>query len=296
MIRRVEDFNNKALYDEMIINGEEKQSKEELSAIIDEYNENASRFNQKNKTILIRTYNNNWKSAEKRYNKQQQKIRKQNEKEQNQIRSNIENERKLEEKFGIQFHNRTWFRCTIEERKYSTFSNTDRRDVDTAYVFVEDTYLEIAKESVFLKTNMGHRKLYYQNIAGIDYDARGKFHASNGLVINLKSSEHVQLKNIPEKWVTHITTKYEQFLSQENEVAVQPTENKSSVDDLMKYAELYEKGLVTKEEFDLKKAEIMGTPTAAIPESEPAAKFCSKCGASISSDSNFCTNCGNPVN
>ena len=47
MIRTIEDFTNMELYDKMIMNGEEKQSKEELEAIIDEYNKNASLFNKK---------------------------------------------------------------------------------------------------------------------------------------------------------------------------------------------------------------------------------------------------------
>ena len=204
-------------------------------------------------------------------------------------------ERQLEKKFGTQFQDKCWFQCTIEEMKYSTFSNTNNRDVDTAYVIIEDDCIEIYKESVFLKSNMGHRKVYYQNIAGIDFDARGKFHASNSLIINLKSSEHVQLKYVKNKWVKIISEKYEQYLSGANNVVAETSENKNDVDDLMKYAELYEKGLLTKEEFDMKKAEIMGT-SAKNPESESTLKFCANCGNPIESDTNFCTNCGNPIN
>ena len=138
MIRNVEDFTNKEVYDEMLRNGEEKQSRAELEEIIDEYNKNASVFKKKSKTMLLKAYDNNWNWAEKR-NKNELVER-------GQLEPDLETEIKLEEKFGIQFQNRTWFRCTIEERKFSTFSNTDGRDVDTAYVIVEDTYLEIAKE------------------------------------------------------------------------------------------------------------------------------------------------------
>lgn len=201
----------------------------------------------------------------------------------------------LEEKFGFPFQDRAWFKCTIEEMRYSTFSNTNTRDVDTAYVVLEDTYLTIAKESVFLKTNMGYRKVYYQNIAGIDYDSRGIFHLSNSLIINLKSFEHIQLKNVPENYVQYVVDMFEQYMSGENEVIVDSTENNNSnVDDLMKYAELLEKGLITREEFDLKKTEIMGT-TNEKQSSENIQKFCGNCGSKIDSNSNFCSNCGNPI-
>ncbi len=197
-------------------------------------------------------------------------------------------ERQLEEKFGIQFTGKYWFKCTIEEVKFSTFSNVPRRDVDSAYVVVEDTYIDIAKESVFLKSNMGHRRLYYQNIASIDYDARGRLHMSNGLIINLKSAEHVQLKYVREEAVNRVMDKFEQFLNGLNTVEVQS--GGSSVDDLVKLAELFEKGLITKEEYEIKKAEVMGTGTVKVSR-----KFCTNCGSPIDAGSNFCTNCGHKV-
>ena len=281
VIRNIEDFTNMELYDEMIRNGEEKQSKEELGAIIDDYNKNVGIFKKKSKSMLLKAYDMNWNMSEKRLKNELIGS--------GQIQPNSEKEMDLEQKFGIPFQNRSWFECTIEEMKYSTFSNTNRRDVDHAYVIVEDEYIEIVKESVFLKTNMGHRKVYFQNIASIDYDARGKFHASNGLIINLKSSEHVQLKNVPESWVKYVTDKFEQFLSVGNDNAVNSRENRNDVDNLMKYAELYEKGLLTKEEFDLKKDEIMGTQNVVSP------KFCTNCGNSLSPDTKFCPNCGTPI-
>ena len=127
-----------------------------------------------------------------------------------------ENEKKLEEKFGVKFQNRIWFKCAIEERKNSTFTNTSRREVDTAYVFIENNYLEIIKESVFLKSNMGTRKIYFENVAGIDYDARGKLHLSSSLIINLKSFDFIQLKNVPENMVNVIDSRYNSFLHHKN--------------------------------------------------------------------------------
>lgn len=169
----------------------------------------------------------------------------------------IENEKKLEKKFGIKFQNRLWFKCTIEEKKLSTFSNSNRREVDNAYVFIENNYLEVVKESVFLKSKMGDRKIYYENIASIDYDARGKLHISNSLIINLKSSETIQFKNVQEKMVNILKSRYDSFLHHKNNkdtvVINKTTEKTNNVDPMKKIKEakeLLDMGAITQEEFD----------------------------------------------
>jgi len=179
-----------------------------------------------------------------------------------------EKEKKLEEKFGVKFQNRVWFTCAIEEIKNSTFTNTGRREVDKAYVFIEDKYLEIIKESIFLKSNMGARKIYYENIAGIDYDARGKLHLSSSLIINLKSSEFIQLKNVPENMVNVIDTRYNSFLHHKNTTTNTNTviieknnDSKKEDGDPMKKIkdakELLDAGAITEEEFDKIKAKYL---------------------------------------
>ena len=69
----------------------------------------------------------------------------------------------------------------------------------------------------------------------------------------------------------------------------------SDADELLKYAELYEKGLLTKEEFDMKKAELLANPVSSNQEFENGKNkrnFCTNCGTPIIKGSNFCTNCG----
>ncbi|ALT69015.1 hypothetical protein sm9_1234 [Methanobrevibacter millerae] len=177
-----------------------------------------------------------------------------------------ENEKKLEEKFNIKFQNRVWFKCAIEERKNSTFTNTSRREVDNAYVFIENNYLEILKESVFLKSNMGTRKIYFENVAGIDYDARGKLHLSSSLIINLKSADFIQLKNVPENMVNAIDSRYNSFLhhknnATQNTVVIEKTSSESDKVDPMKKIkeakELLDVGAITEEEFDKIKAKYL---------------------------------------
>ena len=168
----------------------------------------------------------------------------------------IEKEQQLEKKFGVQFHDRLWFKCTVEEMRHSSISNINERDVVDGYVFIEDTFLEIIKESVFLKSNMGSRKIFFDNIASIDYDARGRLHVGSNLEIYLKSSDRVQLKYVDKEMANLVTSKYNAYMDNKSS-NINANEGTSNVDELMKYADLYERGLLTKEEFDLKKKELL---------------------------------------
>lgn len=79
---------------------------------------------------------------------------------------------------------------------------------------------------------------------------------------------------------------------------------------LFKYAELYEKGLLTKKEFEMKKEQLLNkNEVPAIELNEESSsnsenidpieidvpKFCGNCGHPIASDSKFCSNCGNKI-
>ncbi|WP_406533972.1 SHOCT domain-containing protein [Methanobrevibacter sp.] len=225
----------------------------------------------------------------------------------------------IEEKFGVDLTNKQWFQCSIEEIKYSTFSNQRVRNIDTAYVIINEDNFEIIKESVWLKSNMGTRKLFFYNLTSLDYDARGKLHASSSVIINTKGSEHVHLKFVTRDKFELMNNAFESYLEkthspQQTAPIQQNISTTSTADELLKYAELYEKGLLTKEEFDMKKAELLGTSSNDIIETGPIdeeyslkedfieqndiipndkPKFCGSCGTPIDDeDSKFCTNCG----
>ncbi|WP_292778505.1 hypothetical protein [Methanobrevibacter sp.] len=170
----------------------------------------------------------------------------------------IAKEIKLEQKFGVPFQNRLWFKCSIEEIRHSTFSNTNERDLMDCYIILEDTYMLVVKESMFLKSKMGNIKIFYDNIAGIDYDAQGLLNLSNSIDIHLKSSGKVQLKYVNDEMVNLINGKFNEYMENKTNYSNDDMGNKSNsnVDDLVKIAELYEKGLLTKEEFEIKKKEL----------------------------------------
>lgn len=76
--------------------------------------------------------------------------------------------------------------------------------------------------------------------------------------------------------------------------------NYDDADELLKWYELYEKGVITSEEFQQKKNEIMDGIEISSAESNNENNylsfiFCTNCGARISSDSKFCTNCGERI-
>lgn len=217
--------------------------------------------------------------------------------------SKLIKQNQIEEKFGIDLTNRQWFQCSIEEIKYSTFTNQPQRNIDTAYVVINDDNIEIMKESVWIKSNMGTRKIFFNNITSIDYDARGMLHASSSAIINTKSAEHIQLKFVNQEKFDMMNDAFEAYMEKTNnpqQTSVQQNVSTvSAADELLKYAELYERGLLTKEEFEMKKSQLLGLDEGSdneVIEEEsqdgPKAKFCGNCGTPVDEDSKFCMNCG----
>ena len=216
----------------------------------------------------------------------------------------------IEEKFGVDLTNKQWFQCSIEEVKYSTFSNQPVRNIDTAYVIINEDNFEIIKESVWLKSNMGTRKLFFYNITSVDYDARGRLHASSSVILNTKSAEHIQLKFVTKDNFDLMNNAFESYLEkthnpQQTAPIQQNISTTTAADELLKYAELYERGLLTKEEFDLKKSELLSNEPSIVeqpapieelaPIEEPKINFCPNCGSEVEKDSKFCSSCGSKL-
>ena len=230
-----------------------------------------------------------------------EKERKEEEKRIKDLEKQKEKIRKLEEKFNVDLTGKQWFRCTIEEVKYSTFNNEPRRNVDTAYVIINNDYVEILKESVFIKSNMGSRKLFYDNITSIDFDARGRLHASSSMIINTKSAEHIQLKYVSEENYNLVHDAFENYIKKPSETTI--ISQSSKAEDLVKYAELFEKGLISEEDFNKLKTEIIHGESNhnfnedANPEyKEENNNFCTNCGSKVENDAKFCQSCGNKLN
>lgn len=164
----------------------------------------------------------------------------------------------LFEKYDINTDEAYCFRCAIEEQRSHTFGNETYRAPSLAFIALFDDYIAIVKESTILHADLGIRKVFFRNIASIDYDARGKVSLTNNLFINLKSADSVQLYNISEKDVAEVQTRFENYMAEKDTPnTVQIKQETSNADELLKYAELYKQGLLSEEEFEAKKKELL---------------------------------------
>ena len=154
--------------------------------------------------------------------------------------------KELLEKYGLTDSNH-FFECTIEEMRYTTLSNTNQRNVQHGFVGVYDDKLVIAKQGVFIKSDLGSRVIYFKNVAAIDYDERGVFGLSRNLIINMKSNEHVQFKNIADNDSLIVIETFNKFMEVDNQPQVVKETN--VMDELLKAKELLDAGLLTDEEF-----------------------------------------------
>ena len=237
----------------------------------------------------------------KNLEKERRNVEKEEEKRIKELKEKRDKIKKLEDKFNVVFTGKTWFECGIEEIKYSTFQNEARRDYDHAYVIINEDNIEIMKESPWIKSNMGTRKIFYENITSIDFDARGRRHASSSIIINTKSSEHIQLKFVDEKYYELLNNAFEDHIRKPKEIAT--ISQSSKADDLARYAELYEKGFISEQEFhELKNEVIHGKSGSGFDEYEESEhlnmnnNFCPNCGAKVLHLAKFCPSCGNKLN
>ena len=228
-----------------------------------------------------------------------EKERKEEEKRIKNLGKQNEKIRKLEEKFNIDLTGKEWFECSIEEVKYSTFNNQPNRNIDTAYVIINEDNVEILKESIWVKSNMGTRKIFYDNITSIDFDARGMFHASSSVIINTKSAEHIQLKFVGENNYNLLNDAFERYIKKPAEISIVSHSSKS--DDLFKYAQLLKNDLISEDEFNILKNEIIygeldsNLNDYLISHEEETKNFCSNCGCEVESDAKFCSSCGSKL-
>lgn len=162
-------------------------------------------------------------------------------------------------KFGIDLSDKVWFHCSIGEMRQSTFGNDQRMKIVWGYVIIYDQYIEIYKESVINKSDMGHRKIFFENVTSIDHDKKGTFNLSSSVMINTKSDERaVHLRNVSDENYNLLVEAFDSYMHQKINRDSTSTQTASAADELLKFAELYEKGLLTKEEFDAAKKKLLG--------------------------------------
>lgn len=214
------------------------------------------------------------------------------------MQEKIEKSRRSEIKLGVEGYD---FSCVLHEKRMSTFGG-QKEDVLNGYCFINEDRLIVKKISVFTKSKMGDKVVPYANINAIDFDNAGKFHVTSSIVISISGFDSIILKNTTEENFRLLHDAWLNFNNKSNESipTIIETNKVSNADELLKYAELYERGLLTKEEFDMKKTQLLGTSNnnpISEEESEDLDRpnFCSNCGYEIERGSKFCPSCGNKI-
>lgn len=105
------------------------------------------------------------------------------------------------------------------------------------------------------------RTIFFKDITSIGYsneEIQLILVNNEKLILNAEKSYNKN-ENI-EKFYNSLNSAWEKFKNNENEKTIATTEKTeiSAADELMKYAELYEKGLLTEEEFDAMKKKLLG--------------------------------------
>jgi len=194
------------------------------------------------------------------------------------------------------------FSCSIDEirTKWSGEKITDRRK---CHVRVLEDKLIIQKTGVVIKSDLGNRIIYFSDISSIDFDKAGLLHVTSSITIILRGGEPVTLIYADEPQFNLLNGKWRNYKENQNKIQnpimsqnIQEETNAqnietsmSNADELLKYAELYEKGLLTEEEFNSLKQKLIGTQVRS------SNKYCGNCGAEVSQDSKFCTECGTQI-
>ena len=149
------------------------------------------------------------------------------------------------------------FQCSIDEERTNWMGEkiSERRDA-TVRVFKDR--LVINKTGVFIKSDLGSRTIYFQDISSIDFDKAGMFHITSSIKIILRGGEFVTLLYCDDEKYAVLNGEWANY--KENLIKPQPTQSNSEMtnaDELLKYADLYERGFLTKEEFEQKKKELL---------------------------------------
>ena len=182
------------------------------------------------------------------------------------------------------------FSCSIDEVR-TNWRGVEKEDRRRCYVKVLEDRLILDKTGIMIRSDLGTRTIYFSDISSIDFDKSGMFHVTNSVKLIMRGGEFITLIHAGPKDYDLINNKWKLYKeNQYNTKNLNSNSSQNTADDLLKYAELYEKGLLTDDEFKSFKQKLLNDSI------ESSSKFCGNCGAEISEDSKFCMNCGTKIN
>lgn len=155
-------------------------------------------------------------------------------------------------KYNVDIKNAYCFECKYEQQKeYATSYEFKNITWGNGYVALFDDRIIIADESFLLKVNLSIEKIFFDNIDFISFE-KGNEESPSTLYIGLRTKGQIILGYILPKDAEKVIETYEKYMGKSSS-----SKNINKADELLKYAELYEKGLLTKEEFETKKKELL---------------------------------------
>lgn len=170
----------------------------------------------------------------------------------------------------------------------STTLGEGRTEWKPSKVLFEEDGLRIVETEQFI---------YYKQVGHVNYSQNSD---KKGFLDIKRNAVTFVMKN-GDQFIMRVTANELESIKQTIDGNIKETDNAGKGDDdniLIKYFDMFEKGLITREEFDLKKAELYnktGDNTISKPEHvQPL--YCSNCGNKLDENANFCPNCGNKIN
>ncbi len=150
--------------------------------------------------------------------------------------------------------------CHIQEERQNIFANK-QIITQKAFVKLEDDRIIVDKSGVFTKRDKGSKTVLFQDVTSIDLD-RGTL--TSYIILTIAGSPGVTLQHPSNeklfKFYDLLHYKYDTYKtnSAPQQNIVNNPQVTSDTDELLKWHELKEKGVITEEEFEAKKKEILG--------------------------------------
>lgn len=149
------------------------------------------------------------------------------------------------------------FECQIKEEKQTTFSGTQTY-TQKATVKLYDDKITISKSGVFTSLDKGTKTVLFQDVTSLDMDMSTMF---TFVILTMAGSPGVVLQHINgpviQKFYDLLDYKINKFKSANN-TSTGNVGNVSDADELERWHSLMEKGVITPEEFEVKKKELLG--------------------------------------
>ena len=151
----------------------------------------------------------------------------------------------------------TTFNCFIQEERTTMFSGK-KENTQKAVVKVYDDKITISKSGMFTKRDKGHKTVQFSDVTSVDLDTGVVY---NFIILTMPGSPGVTLQQpdnvLAQKFYDLLSYKFNTFKQSDTSVGVQSGVG-SDADDLLKWHELKEKGVISEDEFEAKKKEILG--------------------------------------